>query len=134
MAMVRCPECGKLVSDRAPACPDCGCPLKGEDSGIAKLVFYRTGFATPFQSMTVENDNGTELCNPFNLTSLPKKIRQEMEISVVGPTRIIIGMYELKSGMLSTKKKLVHSESLMVEPNHSYLVTIDVTNFTFTEE
>ena len=27
MALIKCPECGKDVSDRAPACIHCGCPL-----------------------------------------------------------------------------------------------------------
>lgn len=27
MALVKCPECGKDMSDRADACPGCGCPL-----------------------------------------------------------------------------------------------------------
>lgn len=27
MAMISCPECGKQISDRAAACPDCGCPI-----------------------------------------------------------------------------------------------------------
>ena len=27
MAMISCPECGKQISDRATACPDCGCPI-----------------------------------------------------------------------------------------------------------
>lgn len=27
MAMIKCPECGKEMSDRAPACPNCGCPI-----------------------------------------------------------------------------------------------------------
>jgi len=27
MAMMDCPECGKQVSDKAPACPDCGMPI-----------------------------------------------------------------------------------------------------------
>lgn len=27
MALVKCPECGKTVSDRATVCPHCGCPL-----------------------------------------------------------------------------------------------------------
>ncbi len=26
MALIICPECGKEFSDRAPACPKCGCP------------------------------------------------------------------------------------------------------------
>lgn len=28
MALVRCPDCGKMVSPRAASCPDCGCPAK----------------------------------------------------------------------------------------------------------
>ena len=27
MAIISCPECGKQISDRAAACPDCGCPI-----------------------------------------------------------------------------------------------------------
>lgn len=28
MALIKCPECGKEISDRAAACPNCGCPIK----------------------------------------------------------------------------------------------------------
>ena len=28
MALVKCPECGKEVSEGAPSCPKCGCPIK----------------------------------------------------------------------------------------------------------
>lgn len=27
MALIKCPECEKEISDKAPACPHCGCPL-----------------------------------------------------------------------------------------------------------
>ncbi len=27
MAMIKCPECGRDVSDKAPSCPNCGCPI-----------------------------------------------------------------------------------------------------------
>lgn len=27
MALIKCPECGTEVSDRAPACPNCGAPI-----------------------------------------------------------------------------------------------------------
>lgn len=26
MALIKCPECGKEISDKAPTCPNCGCP------------------------------------------------------------------------------------------------------------
>ena len=28
MAMIKCAECGKEFSDRADACPNCGCPIE----------------------------------------------------------------------------------------------------------
>lgn len=31
MAIINCPECGKEISDKAPACPNCGHPLKKAD-------------------------------------------------------------------------------------------------------
>ena len=27
MSLINCPECGKQISDRAAACPNCGCPI-----------------------------------------------------------------------------------------------------------
>ena len=29
MALIKCRECSKQISDKANACPHCGCPLKG---------------------------------------------------------------------------------------------------------
>ena len=30
MALIKCTECGHEVSDKASACPNCGCPLEKE--------------------------------------------------------------------------------------------------------
>ena len=27
MALIKCVECGKEISDKAPYCPNCGCPM-----------------------------------------------------------------------------------------------------------
>lgn len=43
MALIKCPECGREVSDRASACPNCGCPLADMvTSGIVKIKLPRT--------------------------------------------------------------------------------------------
>ena len=36
MSMIKCPECGKEISDSAKACPNCGHPMKQKKS---KLIF-----------------------------------------------------------------------------------------------
>ncbi len=28
MSLIKCPECGRMVSDKAASCPGCGCPIK----------------------------------------------------------------------------------------------------------
>lgn len=43
MALIKCPECGREISDKAGKCPHCGCPLqKQEDKVIVpKNVFFK---------------------------------------------------------------------------------------------
>lgn len=47
MALIKCPECHREVSDRATACPNCGCPISGPQAStdtIIKIgdIFYPT--------------------------------------------------------------------------------------------
>lgn len=43
MALIKCTECGKEVSDKANACPGCGCPLSEMvTSGVVKIKLPRT--------------------------------------------------------------------------------------------
>ena len=32
MALIKCPECGKEISDRAPSCVNCGCPIQSQNA------------------------------------------------------------------------------------------------------
>ena len=38
MALINCPECNKQISDKAAACPNCGCPISidNDKAGILK--------------------------------------------------------------------------------------------------
>lgn len=35
MGLIKCPDCGKEISDSAPTCPNCGRPMKVEESSEA---------------------------------------------------------------------------------------------------
>lgn len=37
MALIKCAECGKEVSDKAEACPGCGAPISGATSSPVSL-------------------------------------------------------------------------------------------------
>ena len=39
MALIKCEECGKEVSDKAKTCPNCGCPIS-EEKEESKVIIY----------------------------------------------------------------------------------------------
>lgn len=43
MAMIKCPECGNMVSDKATACIYCGAPLQVNNSVKIKIPRFGTG-------------------------------------------------------------------------------------------
>ena len=38
MALIKCPECGKDISDRAPSCIHCGCPISFAAPQNGKII------------------------------------------------------------------------------------------------
>ena len=42
MALISCPECGREISDKAPACPHCGAPTKVADKNEEERKKART--------------------------------------------------------------------------------------------
>ena len=45
MSLIKCPECGKEISDQSKKCPNCGYPLKKELIGKGKLHFGKKAIA-----------------------------------------------------------------------------------------
>lgn len=69
MAIIKCPECGRQISDKAPVCPNCGvqiagkiikCPECGEiyfrDQPSCPICHHATNTATDYRSQQVETD------------------------------------------------------------------------------
>ncbi|MCD8398666.1 MAG: zinc ribbon domain-containing protein, partial [Lachnospiraceae bacterium] len=47
MALIRCPECGGQVSDKAAACIHCGCPLNISREKTFKIIFVNFTTSSP---------------------------------------------------------------------------------------
>ena len=66
MAMIKCPECGNMVSDKAPTCIHCGTPLQINKSVKIKIPRFVTGMMSQKASEAELNCNGKSLWKGFS--------------------------------------------------------------------
>lgn len=69
MALIKCFECGREISDKAVSCPGCGCPVTSKsDVGTLNVVFkdmkgrsieIKNGF------LNILNKNGSVICSDY---------------------------------------------------------------------
>lgn len=100
MALIKCPECGKEISDRASACIHCGCPLLYTSKSIVrygkpapsrrleslfKEVFPQLGWESLYSGQEcllvdgVTEKYANDICNKFYDTDLQLEIRDSCE-------------------------------------------------------
>lgn len=61
MALIKCPECLKQVSDKAKSCPGCGYPISEDpqapiESGTANYVKGTLGFLETWEGYSIKDD------------------------------------------------------------------------------
>ena len=64
MALIKCPECGRQVSDKARACPGCGCPVADETSEDEILNTKSTDAPDSTKIMSSSQNNGSAIKCP----------------------------------------------------------------------
>lgn len=113
MALIKCPECNKEISDKATACPNCGYPIaKVSASGIVKIRMPRTeqiadGWIGLFSSKVVNiTANGH--------TIWEGKHGETASFSIDAPTNVVIN--------LGTWGNPVEG---IAKPNHKYELVRD---------
>lgn len=57
MALIKCPECGKEISDKAPACPHCGYPMVQEDFNVENNVPSEDDYDSIIADFLSRNNN-----------------------------------------------------------------------------
>ena len=95
MAIIKCPECSKEISDKAKSCPNCGCPLEEiVTSGVVRIKMPNDiveGFVGLFASRnaTVKDSHGNILWNG--------KHGENASFNIDEPTEIVIELGSLAS-------------------------------------
>ena len=55
MAMIKCPECGRMISDMASCCPNCGYPIaKNVNNGVVQI---KLGMFNSTQSASISDND-----------------------------------------------------------------------------
>lgn len=56
MALIKCPECGKMISDQASSCPECGYPVSKEKECVVEKNFsvFCIDWTNGMQMLSVE--------------------------------------------------------------------------------
>ena len=58
MALIKCPECGKEVSDNASSCPNCGFPIKEKETLATANIEDNDDIESPPKSQTPKKKHG----------------------------------------------------------------------------
>ena len=91
--MINCPDCGKNVSARAKACPNCGCPIAGADEVKINFPVWQGQMA--MNKCFVHDSSGNELAScragetvTFKISS-PTKITVKVGGAFGKPTQVV---------------------------------------------
>lgn len=128
MALIKCPECGKEISDKASSCPNCGCPLSEMvTSGTVRIKMPNNiveGWVGLFssRSATVTDSHGKVLWKGQH--------GENASFTIDEPTQITInlgGWANEVSGIVYPKKKYSLVQDMGVHMLATYRITeVDV--------
>ena len=123
MALVKCTECGKEVSDRATTCPNCGCPIAElSPNGIVriKMPVLELGLVGLFSS------RDATVLDEHNKVLWKGKHGENASFMVNGATNIIIslgGWANEVTGTVFPRKKYSLVQDLGVHMLATYTLT-----------
>lgn len=89
MALIKCSECGKEISDKASVCPNCGMPLRPEERGTFEITITRKNqwfLINPDATITVDNSEKYNLKNG-NSIKIPLTTGEHTLLFSLGPRK-----------------------------------------------
>lgn len=117
MALIKCPECGKEISDKALACPNCGCPSSEwnqSDKSDDQAADEKSERCRYCGCKSIGSDGYCEVCGmkhvvPYRI-SIPEP--QQESVQKEDPTYKFDGVYRrtLFGGLQEVRCPICHSE------------------------
>lgn len=107
MALVNCEECDKQISDRAAACPACGCPIRPTAVPDSAHVKAQAMLAKGSPAPTVAKATGLSLADVVRMRTGMKAnveaVEQESTRVRDGIIGLVIGAACILDGMFGTR-------------------------------
>lgn len=84
MALIKCKECGKEFSDKATACPNCGCPTEQANQN-AEVVTPKDDFSNMQQQPVYNNQtNQSTASNARHVNNVESTKKKESPLGIAG--------------------------------------------------
>ncbi|MBE6584274.1 MAG: zinc ribbon domain-containing protein [Ruminococcaceae bacterium] len=87
MALIKCPDCGKEVSDRTKTCIHCGCPIASDEDNVGKVIIKEQNNPCDYTRKQLTFDicstDGKKLCTIEPGTVKRIEIHRDMEILAI---------------------------------------------------
>ena len=90
MALIKCPECGKEISDKAKACPKCGCPVneeKDEKKG-SKIKLVAAKCPNCGSNIEVNQNDNKSKCEYCHATILVDDAIERLRVELSGEVEV----------------------------------------------
>lgn len=104
MALIKCNECGKEVSDKASVCMNCGSPIESSEKALDNANVNNTVANYEMNIKTNENVVNTNKCNGFSLAGFILSIVSFI-IDIYGLVSLAALMFSIVGLVNSTNQK-----------------------------
>lgn len=140
MALLKCPECGHMVSDKAAACPTCGCPIEdiraAQSENKTEKNTTEKNTTEKEKTQTQEAAVQTQEKKPAAPDRHPKKNRKRILAVILAAVVIVAAVFGVR-GFLRYRSRhasqLVHDwtfVSLVYTENGEQQDALDTSSFT----
>ncbi len=126
MALINCPECGKQFSDRAPACPDCGCPTNEvwtrttishfDDVFICnKVMEALSGGAIKEAKKIISQQENVLFASVLNVSTIPVSGKLSDSFSVKGKVSGVLAITDKRVVFVNSKLGIGDTKQILKE-------------------
>ena len=125
IALIKCEDCGKEFSDKANACPNCGCPPPRK---ITKILVHRVRYPSGFLGMTnfINREDLKIYIDNIDYGNIQADETKEIECSIGKHLFKVDYTYDYNGGMYVVSNNITKSKTreFEVKENEEFVINL----------